>query len=83
MKKYREAYFSLLDNVVKDTGNSKYNLHEEWKKRIFPFLQENPANFINEEVPELVTTVTLSDKGWETFYNEWRHFCVEFFNISN
>lgn len=83
MKKYREAYFSLLDSVTRDTGNSKYGLHEDWKNRIFPFLIEDPTNFVDEIIPGSFTTVTLSSKGWETFYTEWRHFCIEFFNISN
>lgn len=82
MKKYREAYFSLLDSITRETGNSKYTLHEEWKSRIFPFLIEDPSNFIDNEVPNSFTTVTLSSKGWETFYTEWRHFCLDVFQIT-
>lgn len=82
MSNYRKAYFSLLDKVVKETGNSKYELHEKWKSLMFPFLQEDPENFINQVVTNAASTVCLSEKGWETFYKEWQLFCIDKFGIS-
>lgn len=83
MKQYKEAYFSLLTIVCKETGNSKYGLHEDWKRRIFKFLIEDENNFVNGELPKSLSTKYLSEQGWENFYNEWRHFCLDFFHITN
>lgn len=76
MNNYRRAYFSLVDNVCVETGNARYDLHNQWKERIFPFIQENPACFINEVVDKEFSTSSLSDYGWEVFYNEFKHYIV-------
>lgn len=80
----RAAYFALLDEAVNKSGNSKKDLHEYWKGQIFPFLFENPDNFVEEsrqqEYPPY-STKSLTEAGWKTFYEEFRHFCHTNFNI--
>lgn len=75
----RKNYFRLLDMAVDVSGNSKVWLHEYYKSIIWSFLQENPENF--DIVSDEQTTKNLSYKGWIEFYNEFRHFCVNKFNI--
>lgn len=80
----RSAYFALLDRAVEVSGNSKKDLHEYYKRYMFPFLFEDPLNF-NEASREIDmppnTTKSLSETGWKTFYDEFRHFCADKFNI--
>jgi len=78
---YRKSYFHLLDVVCRETGNSKEFLHSFWTTKIFPFLIENPDNF-NRETVEEYSTKYLSEQGWNTFLSEFRHFCLNQFNIS-
>lgn len=72
LKKARNTYFRLLDELSNYTGDSKEYLHTYWKNRCFKFLNENPENFIKES--EEITTRNLSEKGWETFCEEFKHF---------
>lgn len=82
IEKYRNSYFRLLDIVVKETGNSKQELHKVWTTQIFSFLLENPLNFNTENI-ENYSTKYLSEQGWETFYSEFRHFCLDKFKIGS
>lgn len=78
--KIRSSYFRLLDIVVNYTGCSKKILHEYWINKIFPFLLEDPDNFIKEK--EVINSTTiLTEKGWNNFYNEFRHFCLDVLKI--
>lgn len=75
----RRSYFRLLDQAVDISGNSKAWLHEYYKSIIWPFLLENPDNF--DIISEDISTKNLSYKGWQEFYNEFRHFCINKYNI--
>lgn len=75
----RRSYFRLLDEAVSVSGNSKVWLHEYYKSIIWSFLKENPDNFNNDS--DEISTKNLSNKGWLEFYNEFRHFCINNFNI--
>lgn len=75
----RRSYFRLLDEAVSVSGNSKAWLHEYYKDIIWDFLKENPDNF--NVLSDDKSTKNLSYKGWIDFYNEFRHFCINNFNI--
>ena len=75
----RRRYFTLLDEAVSVSGNSKAWLHEYYKSIIWAFLKENPDNF--EVESEDISTKNLSYKGWMEFYNEFKHFCINKFDI--
>lgn len=81
MKQIRNNYFRLLDQVVAFTGHSKYDLHMFWKEHMIPFmLEDTDANFIKPS--DELTTKNFTETGWNTFYNEFRHYCLDKFNIS-
>lgn len=83
IERYRAAYFLHLDTVCQATGNSKKYLHEYFKAQMFPFLHENPLNFVDtsrkDNIPD--STTLLSEEGWKTFYTEFRHFAADKFKI--
>lgn len=80
----RRSYFLLMDKAVQVSGNSKKELHEYFKMKTFPFLYEDPDNFTEPsreiDIPTF-STKHLSEKGWQLLFDEFRHFCVDKFNI--
>ena len=77
---FTKDYFRLLDSVALETGNSKKELHNSWLIKIFPFLLEDESNFI-EDFNGNYTTKILSEKGWKTMQYEFKHYCLDFFNV--
>lgn len=80
----RAHYFAMRDMLWANggTGYSKVELHSLAKRDIFPLLVEEPNNFVEGGKQQKEFSVTwLSEKGWESYNEEFKLWAVENFNF--
>lgn len=67
IEEYRAQYFAMRDLVAKETGNTKFDIHEKAKDKFLMSMTN--------------TTKELDEEGWRSFIKRFKDWSWEHFNV--